>query len=120
MGSWPLVEESSFCPIPGLRLGRRSATCENRTRLVPERFYQCARGGALWGSMLVARADELGKLAAEGAYPTPQLVAGCVLCRLRALGRAAGSESPGLFDQLPDCPRGFERTNRVRLEEGSQ
>jgi len=66
---------------------------------------------------MVARADALAKLAAARTHPTPQLVAGCILCRLRALGRATRSESPGLFDELPDCPRGSQGIDGVGLEE---
>ena len=63
--------------------------------------------------MLVARAAELGKLAAAGPDPAPQLVAGPLPRSLPPLGHRARPESPGLLDHLPDRPRRPERADWI-------
>ena len=52
-------------------------------------FSNAQEAVQLRGSMLVARADELGKLAAAGADAASELVAGSLSRRLRTLGRGA-------------------------------
>src|SRR6266581_2732311 len=63
--------------------------------------------------MLVARLDELGKLATAGPDPAPQLVAGNLPRSLPALGHRARPKSPGLLDDLPNRPRRSEGIDRV-------
>src|SRR2546422_1543819 len=63
--------------------------------------------------MLVARADELGELAAARADAASELVAGNISRGLSALGHPAGPGSVGLFDDLPNGARGFEGVDRV-------
>ena len=76
--------------VPGLRLGRRGAPCPHWARLVSEGVHQPAGSRSLRRRVLVASADELGKLAAAGAHPTPQLVAGPLSRGLPPLGSRAG------------------------------
>src|SRR6266536_261330 len=65
--------------------------------------------------MLVARPDELGKLASAGLDSAPQLVAGNLPRSLPALGHRARPQSPGLLDDLPNRPRRSEGVNRIRV-----
>ena len=74
-------------------------------------FAQSTGSGPLWRRVLVAGADELGKLAAAGFDPTPELVAGPLPRGLPPLGCRARPESAGLLDYLPDRPRRLEGTD---------
>src|SRR5579872_4826882 len=66
--------------------------------------------------MLVARADELGKLAATRPDATPQLVAGGLPGRVRTLGHKTGAGCSSLFHFVPNRARRFAESGRLGVE----
>src|ERR1019366_3853166 len=89
-------------------------------RLVSQGLPEPAGGRPLWRRVLVSRSDELGKLAAEGSHPAPQLVARPVSGSLPPLGHRARPESARLLDHLrngPRRPQGVDGIGVVALEE---
>src|SRR5438093_9562596 len=63
--------------------------------------------------MLVARLDELGKLAAARVDAASQLVAGCVSRCLPALENRTGPVGAGVLDDVSNCSGRFKRTDGV-------
>src|ERR1035437_6295501 len=100
MGSGPRLEEPTLRAVSGLRLGRRSIARPHRTRLVSQGIQERAGSPPLRRRVLVARADELGKLAARGSDPAPQLVAGTLSRRLPTVERRTRPSCAGLFNHL--------------------
>src|SRR5438270_4265692 len=65
--------------------------------------------------MLVARIDELGKLASARTDATSQLVAGDLPRGLPPLGHRAGPESARVLDDVSNGAGGFERVDGIGL-----